>query len=380
MPTQTGQNGFNPMMNLQIHQSLGSTGFKIALLLLFLILFAAACTPETPTSTQTESVTQTQVLIETVSPFFTATTVPSPTPTIPALGSAGNPITMGFILTPDQIAAIEAAEDIAFILAEDTGYSIESAIYPDFQSLSIAVINDEVDLFWLTPLEYIYLNWEGAAQVVLLTNKLGVYSYGVQFMANIERGFTPYYDSERSESTAEAIQALQQFAGTRPCFLNDTSLPGYIVPLGLLSRTSTPTLDPVFTFDYSATIRALYIQGICDFGVTYANLGDPLSASDILDNIPTAQQDVVVIWQSEDIIPNLNLSASPELPLHIQHRLQEAILDLPNLPEGLTLLSNALGDDIRAMKTVQDEFYNALRLVIVPLDLDLEAITQAQNP
>lgn len=368
------------MMNLQIHRSLGSTGFKIALLLLFLILFAAACTPETPTSTQTESVTQTQVLIETVSPFFTATTAPSPTPTIPALGSAGNPITMGFILTPDQTAAIEAAEDIAFILAEDTGYSIESSIYPDFQSLSIAVINDEVDLFWLTPLEYIYLNWEGAAQVVLLTNKLGVYSYGVQFMANIERGFTPYYDSETSESTAEAIQALQQFAGTRPCFLNDTSLPGYIVPLGLLSRTSTPTLDPVFTFDYSATIRALYIQGICDFGVTYANLGDPLSASDILDNIPTAQQDVVVIWQSEDIIPNLNLSASPELPLHIQHRLQEAILDLPNLPEGLTLLSNALGDDIRAMKTVQDEFYNALRLVIVPLDLDLEAITQAQNP
>ena len=31
-------------------------------------------------------------------------------------------------------------------------------------------------------------------------------------------------------------------------------------------------------------------------------------------------------------------------------------------------------------KTVLDDFYNPLRLAIVPLDLDLEAITQSQNP
>jgi phosphonate transport system substrate-binding protein len=376
MPTQPGQDGFKPMMNTQNHRLIQSKGFTIALL--FLLLIASACAAETPTSMPTE--TETQVEIETATSIPTATTAPSPTPTPPDLGSAGNPITMGFILTPDQASSIEAAEDVAFILADDTGYSIESAIYPDFQSLSVAVKNGEVDLFWLEPLEYIYLNWEGVAQVVLLTNQLGVYSYGVQFMANIERGFTAYYDAETNESTAEAIQALQQFAGTRPCFINDTSLPGYLVPLGLLTNTSTPTLDPVFTYGYNATIRALFITGICDFGVSYAHLGDPLSASDILENIPAAQEEVVVIWQSEEIIPNLNLSASSELPLYIRHRLQEAVLDLPNIPEGLTLLSNALNYDVNAMKTVQDEFYNALRLAIVPLNLDLEAITQSQNP
>ncbi|MFN2305229.1 MAG: phosphate/phosphite/phosphonate ABC transporter substrate-binding protein, partial [Anaerolineales bacterium] len=258
-------------------------------------------------------------------------------------------------------------------------YLIESAIYPDFKSLSVAVKDGGVDLFWLQPLEYIYLNWEGAAQVVLTTNHLGVYAYGVQFMANVDRGFTPFYDPESNQSTAEAIQALQQFSGTRPCFINPTSLPGYFVPLGLLENTSTPILDPVFTYDYSATIRALYIEGICDFGVGYAYIGDPRSASDIINNIPEAQEEVVVIWQSQDIIPNINLSASPNLPLHIQFRIQEAVLDLPNKPEGLTLLSTALNYDVEAMKTVQDAFYNPLRLAIVPLNLDLETITQTQN-
>lgn len=366
------------MTNVQNHRSIIFYGAIISLLLLGLL--GSACTDETPTSIPTETETQIQPEIDTATPISTATPAPSPTPTTPELGSAGNPITMGFILTPDQMSSNEAAEDIAFILAEDTGYSIESAIYPDFQSLSIAAKNGEVDLYWLQPLEYIYLNWEGAAQVVLLTNQLGVYAYGVQFMANIERGFTVYYDPETNESTAEAIEALQQFAGTRPCFLNNTSLPGYIVPLGLLTRTSTPTLDPVFTYDYNATIRALFIKGICDFGVSYAHLGDPLSAGDILENIPAAQEEVVVIWQSGEIIPNLNMSASPQLPLFIVHRLQEAVLDLPNMPDGLTLLSNALNYDVKAMKTVLDDFYNPLRLAIVPLDLDLEAITQSQNP
>jgi hypothetical protein len=43
-------------------------------------------------------------------------------------------------------------------------------------------------------------------------------------------------------------------------------------------------LNPVFTYNYNAIIRALYIQGICDFGVTYALTGDPLTSSDILSN------------------------------------------------------------------------------------------------
>jgi len=72
----------------------------------------------------------------------------------------------------------------------------------------------------------------------------------------------------------------------------------------------------------------------------------------------------------------MNLATNPSLPTNVQFIIQEAILDLPLNPIGLSLLSSALDDDIEALKTVEDTFYNQLRIAILPLELDLEAITQ----
>lgn len=350
---------------------------RILLGLILIILSMSACVPETPLTTPTPSQTPEPLL----TPTQTPTLRPSATPTQPPYGSEGNPISIGFVLQPEDMLANEAAEDIAFLIGEDTGFQVESAFYPDFQSLSAAVINGDVDLFWLKPLEYIYLNWEGAAQVILLTNHLGVYAYGVQFMANADRGFTAYFDPEANASFGDPVEALQQFSGTRPCFIETASLPGYLAPLGLLENASTPTLDPVFTYDYEATVRALYIQGICDFGVTYALIGDPRTSSSIQQDIPQAQEEVVIIWQSDGIIPNTNLSASPDLPLDIGFRIQEAFLDLKNTTNGLDLLTTALNYEVEALKTIEDTFYNPLRAAIVPLELDLQELTMDEiNP
>lgn len=373
MPIPHGQNGSNNSMNMLLKRNKKS--WQIFLWTLVISGLLSACGSQTPMLTP--SPTPTTVLeTEIVVASQTPTAIITPTPTLGEIGSLGNPITIGFILTPNDSAAIEAAEEIAVLISDDTGYTIESSIYPDFQSLSTAAKNGDVDLFWLKPLEYIYLNWEGAAHVILVTNHLGVYAYGVQFLANVDRGFRSYFDPETNQSTGTTDQALQQFAGTRPCFINSSSIPGYFVPKGLLENASTPTLDPVFSQSYNATIRALYIQGICDFGVSYALIGDPLNDNDILQNLPEAQEKIEVIWQSEGIIPNINLSASPNLPTHIQFNIQEAVLDLPLNPVGLSLLSTALKDEIGALKTVEDTFYNQLRIAILPLKLDLEAITQ----
>jgi len=373
MPIPHGQNGFDHSMNIQVRNI--KNKWQLLIYSLIILGLLSACVSETPTLTPSSTLTS---LPET--PESTETQTPteliSPTPTPAELGSPGNPISIGYVLTPNQAEAIEAAEEIAVLISEDTDYAVESAIYPDFQSLSLGAKNGDIDLFWLKPLEYIYLNWENAAQVLLATNQLGVYAYGVQFLANEDSNFQIYFDPESNQSTGTAEQALQQFAGTRPCFINASSLPGYIVPKGLLENTSTPTQEPVMTYSYNATIRALFIQGICDFGVSYALIGDPLNDNDILQNLPDAQEKIKVVWQSEGIIPNMNLATNPSLPTNVQFIIQEAILDLPLNPIGLSLLSSALDDDIEALKTVEDTFYNQLRIAILPLELDLEAITQ----
>jgi len=346
----------------------------ITLLLILIVVSATSCgqkkTAETPTQAPTE------VALIASEPAPTATPRPTPTPTEAPLGSAANPIIMGFVLTPENIAAIDAAQEVVSLLEMDTDLVVEAGIYPDFLSLSTAILDGDVDLFWLDPLEYLYLNGEGAADVMLVSNHLGVYAYGIRFLANNNRGFTRYYDTDLNESYGDTLSALQQFAGTRPCFTSHQSLPGYFAPLGLLNDTSTPTLDPVFVYDYSAVIRALYVGGICDFGVSYALIGDARTAGDVLVSLPDAENVIGVIWQSEGIIPNLNLSVLPVLPLTLQVQLEEAMLDLADTPEGLTRLSTALNYEVSALKVEADSFYAPLRSILSPLGLDYQSLTQ----
>ncbi|MBG0786493.1 MAG: PhnD/SsuA/transferrin family substrate-binding protein [Anaerolineaceae bacterium] len=344
------------------------------LLLIALVISVTGC--KGATATEEPASVPTEVALLATELEATSTPRPTPTPTEAPLGQAANPIIMGFVIQPEQTAAIDAAQEIISLISSDTNLAVQSAIYPDFLSLSTAILDGDVDLFWLDPLEYIYLNSQGAADVILVSNHLGVYAYGVRFLANNNRGFTNYYDADLDESYGDTLSALQQFAGTRPCFINDQSLPGYFAPLGLLNNTSTPTLDPVFVYDYSAVIRALYIGGICDFGISYALIGDARTASDVQWDLPDAESVISVVWQSEGIIPNLNLSVSPLLPLTLQVQLQEAILDLADAPEGLTRLSTALNYDISALKAETDSFYTPLRSFLAPLGLDYQSLTQ----
>lgn len=344
--------------------------------LIVLAGFIAGCTAGTPTAMPTTTTAPTAIALEPTSPGPTNTPRPTPTPTESPLGSPTNPISLAFILLPEDTSAIDAAQEVALILSEESDLSVESVIYPDFISLSTAILNGDVDLFWLQPLEYLYLHNENAADLMLVTNHLGVNAYGVRFLANVERGFQTYYDSELNESFGDPVAALQQFAGTRPCFLNPDSLPGYYAPLGLLGTTSTPIQDPIFVYDYSAIVRALYINGICDFGVSYALTGDARTAGDVVLDLPDASDVVQVVWQSDGIIPNQSLSSSPTLPLNLQVRLEEAFLDLEDAPDGLARLSTALNYEVEALKDELDQFFDPLRSALAPLELDLTAITR----
>ncbi len=352
-------------------KGIGTLG--IFFLIVIIGSLAAACSPQIQTQGLETEVAST---LQEIEPTSTQTPRATRTPTQTPLGSPDNPITMGFILKPEETAAIEAAEDVAFLFSDLTGYQVESLFYPDFSSYAVTAQNNEIHLLWLNPIQYLYLNGQDAADAIVMTNHLGVYAYGVQFLANVQRGFTVYYDPQTNESTGTPVQALQQFAGTRPCFINDESIPGYYVPLGLLANASTPTLEPIFTYGYSPIVRALYIQGLCDFGAAYALTGDARSASDVIQELPDVMERVIVIWQSEGIIPNIGLSANPGLPENITFQLEEGILNISDSPEGLSLLSTALNYEVEALKGISDSFYNPLREAIAPLELNLAVITQ----
>ncbi len=304
---------------------------------------------------------------------LTATFPPTLTPTPIPLGSPENPFVIGLISENNDPQIGLAAAELARQVSNLAEVAVRGAVYPSYSLLMDDFSFGKVQIAWLPPLTYLYANQRQLADVILLTNHFGVYQYGTQFMANVESNFTPYYDPISGYNSVDAVTALSQFEGLRPCWIEPQSASGYIVPAGLIEMNGIHTLPPVITQNHSAVIRALYIKGICDFGATFSYSGDPRTASAVQQDLPDATNRILIIWRSDPIIPNLNLSFATGLNESDRQALTSAFLDIAKTDDGKSLLSLSAGnyqiDDVRA---VNDDIYQPLRDIVLALNTDLK--------
>jgi phosphonate transport system substrate-binding protein len=333
----------------------------VAVLFLFLIVFTSSCGGELPVQ-------------ETVTPTLTLTPTfpPTPTPTPVPLGMPENPFVIGLVSEVENPQMIAAADEIARQISALAGVNVAGLVYPSYPALVEAMENGNVHISWLPPLTYLYASQRGTAEVALLTNQFGVYLYGTQILANIESNFTPYFDPISGLSSEGAEIALLQFQGARPCWVDPQSASGYIVPAGLLSLNEVPVLPAVVTQSHTAVVRSLYIKGICDFGATFSISGDPRTASSVQFDLPDVMNRVYIIWRSEAIIPNLNLSFLAGFSEAERQMMVNAFLSLGNTPEGRSLMALTAGNyQIEEVRTVNDDIYDPLREAVGALELDL---------
>jgi phosphonate transport system substrate-binding protein len=304
---------------------------------------------------------------------LTATFPPTLTPTPLPLGSSANPFVIGLVseTSDPQIAA--AAATLASKISELANISVTGKMYPSYAQLMQAMGNGEVHITWLPPLTYLYASQEGLAEVILLINHFGVYQYGTQFMANVSSNFTPYFDPISGQSSTDAATALEQFRDKRPCWVEPQSPSGYILPAGLLALNNIPSQPAVLAQTHTAVVRALYIKGICDYGATFSISGDPRTASAVIDDLPDVMNRILIIWRTEAVIPNINLSLLAGLSEADRQTLTNAFLDLAKTPDGKAVLSLSAGNyQVDEVKVVDDSLYDPLRDVATALDLNLK--------
>lgn len=305
-------------------------------------------------------------------PEPTATAQPSPTPTPSPLGSPDNPVILGIVpseAAPDQASQASA---LALKLSELTGISVDILVVDRYDLLLAEMDAGTVQLAFLQPLTYLAASQNQLAEVALLSNHFGVYYYGTQFLANVETGLSSYFDPNTNLNTADAATALSQLAGKRPCWSDSTSISGYVLPAGILAQQEIDFANGALIPNQTGIIRALYIKGICDFGVTFAISGDPRTSSAVISDLPDVRERVMVIWQSDPEIPNLNISYMPSLPVEMRPQLTQAFVDLSKTEEGKALLSAAAGDyEIQDLKVVDDSIYDPLRDAVNAIGYDL---------
>ncbi len=339
--------------------------FSFTILLLTFILILANC----------------QLRRQNVTPQPTTFTTPTVTlsPTLPPLasplGSDENPLVLGNITENSETANSLALQELIEKLSISTGYTIASKEFTSPGELLNEMEAGFVHAAWLMPLPYIWANQNGFAQAMLLINHFGVYEYGTQFLASTDSGFISYYDPLANQNLADASTALSQFAGQRPCWVSPDSPSGYVVPSGLLAENGITVQPGAFIRDHAAVVRALYVRGICDFGTTFAISGDPRT-SPALQDLPDVMNRIVVIWQSDAIIPNMNFSTLPELPEEMQQKLGTALADLASNSEGQQLLTEALNYDVQEVKRIDDGTYEPLKRLIEAAQINLETLFQ----
>lgn len=325
---------------------------RVLFVLVSIILVSAyvltACAPktaETPTAAPVEP-----------------TAVP---PTPEPLGTANNPLVMALApsATADQLTV--GGDAVAKKLTELTGYSFKVIIPNSYTALIEAMASGNAHIGWMPTFAYLLAKQKGAADVAVITVRNGSDFYGAQFIAAKSSNFVSYFDPTTNMDTADAATALAQFAGKRPCFTDPLSTSGYIIPSGLLAQAGVKFKAPAAVQGHPAVVSALYVGGICDFGATYIDARTSISKT-----YPDVMDKIVVIWRTDPIIPNDNVSFSATVPADIKAKVTQALVDMASSDDGKQILKT-MGYEIQGLKVAEDSFYDPFRAAIQAAGIDI---------
>ncbi len=303
-------------------------------------------------------------LLPTPQPTPMPTVVATLTPTVPApdaaLGSAKNPLIMALAPSARPTTnVISAGNVLKSQLEKSTGYKIIVAAPPSETELVKAFANGNTHIGVLSPFGYLMANNAGKADAAFGRQRNGGIFYGAQFIVQSEAGFTSYFDSVKHENSADASVALAQFNDKKPCWTDPLSPSGYVVPLGFLSQAGVKTREPAFVSGHPTVVRAVYAQGICDFGATYI---DARTYPGLEDEFPDVMKKVVVVWRIPDIIPYETLVFVHGMTIDMRRSLERAFVDAISTPSGKSAMQVLYGFD--AMQIVQDGQYNEFRKAV----------------
>ncbi|HEX7433449.1 MAG TPA: PhnD/SsuA/transferrin family substrate-binding protein [Anaerolineaceae bacterium] len=335
--------------------------------LAFITFFLAVILLVSCTITQTPVPSATPQITVTLTPTLFPTVTPTPLP----IGTEQNPLILGIVSETDDPNTLTAADQIAKSVQQVTGFVIKTHTYPSYLLLLSDMAFAKVHIAFLPPLTYLYAKQMGYAQVAMLTNHFGVFQYGSRFFTNATSKFKSYYDPTTDRATAEATTALTQFQDKMPCWVDPASPSGYIVPLGLLKSKNIKTSSGAFLASPVGVIRALYVTGICDFGVTFTTTGDPRTSPFVTQDLTDVLNRIIVIWQTDPIIPNTNLSFHPSIKPDMVDDLVFGFKDLLKDDKGKSELTAAIHYEILDFKQVDETVYDPFRNLVNEAGVDL---------
>jgi ABC-type phosphate/phosphonate transport system substrate-binding protein len=339
----------------------------IAIFVSITTLILANCTlPRVSLTQATATATQTALPID-ITPTDTA---PAALPAT-ELGLAENPLILALPPSANSKEKIDAAKVIASQFTERTGYTVVT-ISPDSDTALVdALGKGNAHIVLLDPYAY-ELAYERnfvRASYAVLKDEAG--TYGAQFLATRKGGFISYFNEGIEKNIEDASVALAQFAGKKPCWSDETSLSGYVIPLGYLNKNQIITKPAAFVEGHPTVVRSLYASGICDFGATYI---DARKFPSLEDEFPDLIEQVIVVWRIPAIIPYDVLAFSTNMPQGMRDLFASLIPAIMQTDAGKAAFKTAY--DIDALQPVNDGYYEEFRVYLHESGIDLTTLVK----
>jgi phosphonate transport system substrate-binding protein len=82
----------------------------------------------------------------------------------------------------------------------------------------------------------------------------------------------------------------------------------------------------------------------------------------------------VIIWRSDPIIPNDNVSFASSLPADLRTKLTDALVAMAGTEAGLAALNSVY--QIQGLKVVDDTFYDEFRVALEATGLDVTTLVK----
>jgi phosphonate transport system substrate-binding protein len=315
-------------------------------------------------------------LISTPQPAPALAPIPTLTPTISLptapLGSGQNPLILALTPSTHPSSAVDTAgQMLAAQLEKSTGYKVVVVIPPNETELIKAFGIGNADIGVLSPFGYLLASQQGHVQAAFAQKQAGNLFYGAQFISKSDAGFVTYFDPIASTNLADAPVALMQLRGKKPCWADGFSPSGYVVPLGFLGKAGVNTLAPAFVGGQPTVVRAVYANGVCDFGATYI---DARAYPGLEDTYPDVMKKIMVLWQIPAIIPYETLVFVNGMTIDMQRALIRGFVDTMSTPDGKSSMQTLFGFD--AMDVVQDAQYEEFRKAVTASGLDLNTLVK----
>lgn len=333
--------------------------FVFASILVAAVMLLTACGPvATPTAVPPTAVPPTSVPPPTAVP-------PTAVPTTNPLGTAAKPIIVAFEPSGTSQQITTGGQELLDALSAETGLVFQGIVPTSYAALTEAMGSGNAQIGWMATFAYILASQKGYAEVALITVRFGSDHYGSQFIANVSSGFTPAADKPGTE--AELAPTMAQFKGKTACFGDPESTSGYVIPMIFLKNAGLTDADipnPVFTGGHTQTVQAVYNGGVCDYGATFVD-----ARSNIAKDHPDVNDKVVVIYQTQPIIPNDNMSYAPDMPQDLRDTITLAMLKLAGTDAGKKALNDLY--QISGLTVVDDTAYDQFRAYLTASGIDL---------